>query len=419
MKRKSANALAFLILAGCIVLSDFHISKESCIRLVLKTVQPYCVVRDQSIKDCMAQAILAQTNGLYRVYTENPTYEMQLSDALTWQMLMVEKQQELAKQNEQQNQGNAVSENELKEAGEISGTDGEHEDLQTQEEDDVSTNQQEEVAEENSPYANAPISHFKDEAEKYAYYESLKSYETLVEEFYQIDTTTSIGREELDGQKFLAKDLSIKQSGEQPQILIYHTHSQEGYSDAAPGDESGTVVEMGELLAKELTAYGYHVIHHTGKYDVPSRDYAYANAAAGLEEVLAEYPTVEVIIDLHRDGVGNKTRLVTEVDGKTCAKFMFFNGLCRTKKTGMLEKFPNPNLEDNLALSFQLQLLAKEYYPTLVRRIYLKGLRYNMQYRPKSLLIELGAQTNTAEEARNTIPYIAQLLDMVFRGQGA
>ena len=98
---------------------------------------------------------------------------------------------------------------------------------------------------------------------------------------------------------------------------------------------------------------------------------------------------------------------------------MFFNGLCRTKKTGMLEKFPNPNLEDNLALSFQLQLLAKEYYPTLVRRIYLKGLRYNMQYRPKSLLIELGAQTNTAEEARNTIPYIAQLLDMVFRGQGA
>ena len=419
MKRKSANALAFLILAGCIVLSDFHISKESCIRLVLKTVQPYSVVRDQSIKDCMAQAILAQTNGLYRVYTEKPTYEMQLSDALTWQMLMVEKQQELAKQNEQQNQGNAVSENELKEAGEIPGTDGEHEDLQTQQEDDVSTNQQEETAEENSPYANAPISHFKDEAEKYAYYESLKSYETLVEEFYQIDATTSIGREELNGQKFLAKDLSIKQSGEQPQILIYHTHSQEGYSDAAPGDESGTVVEMGELLAKELTAYGYHVIHHTGKYDVPSRDYAYANAAAGLEEVLAEYPTVEVIIDLHRDGVGNTTRLVTEVDGKTCAKFMFFNGLCRTKKTGMLEKFPNPNLEDNLALSFQLQLLAKEYYPTLVRRIYLKGLRYNMQYRPKSLLIELGAQTNTAEEARNTIPYIAQLLDMVFRGQGA
>ena len=78
---------------------------------------------------------------------------------------------------------------------------------------------------------------------------------------------------------------------------------------------------------------------------------------------------------------------------------------------------PNPYLEDNLALSFQLQLAAAEYYPDFTRQIYLKGYRYNMHYRAKTLLIELGSQTNTVAEAMNACNPIAHALHMVLAGE--
>ena len=88
------------------------------------------------------------------------------------------------------------------------------------------------------------------------------------------------------------------------------------------------------------------------------------------------------MIDLHRDGVGNNTRLVTEQNGVPMAQIMFFNGLSRTTKTGDIEYLYNPYIADNLAISFQMQLKAAEYYPGFTRRIYLKGYRYNMHYCP-------------------------------------
>ena len=78
---------------------------------------------------------------------------------------------------------------------------------------------------------------------------------------------------------------------------------------------------------------------------------------------------------------------------------------------------PNPYLEDNLALSFQLQLAAAEYYPDFTRQIYLKGYRYNMHYCPKSLLVEVGAQNNTFEEAKNAMEPLADILDRVLHGK--
>lgn len=95
------------------------------------------------------------------------------------------------------------------------------------------------------------------------------------------------------------------------------------------------------------------------------------------------------------------TRLVMDLDGRPTARFMFFNGLSRTRKTGNIAYLYNENQDANLAFSFQMQLKAAEYYPGLTRKIYLKGYRYNMHLRPKSLLIELGAQNNTVEEAMN------------------
>lgn len=248
--------------------------------------------------------------------------------------------------------------------------------------------------------------------------EKLKDYDYLRQNFYIIDSSTTAGSELLDVDKLLGKNMIIDESVEGPSILIYHTHSQECYLDSVEGDSESSVVAVGEYLSKLLTdKYGFHVLHHTGEYDVGDRDHAYSNAAPALEKILKENPSIQVVIDLHRDSVKEETHLVTEIDGKPTAKIMFFNGLCKTTAKGNLSHLPNPYLEDNLALSFQLQLKAAEYFPDFTRSIYLKGYRYNMQYCPKSILVEVGAQNNTFEEARNAMEPLAELLDLVLRGK--
>lgn len=247
--------------------------------------------------------------------------------------------------------------------------------------------------------------------------EKLQDFDYLVQNFYQIDSTTTIDASQLNVDALLGKNMQLTHDASTPQILIYHTHSQEGYADSVEGDAGTTVVGVGEYLTKLLTEqYGLSVIHHTGEYDVGDRDHAYSNAAPAVEQLLADNPTIEVVIDLHRDGVREDTRLVTEQNGVQMAQIMFFNGLSRTTSTGDIDYLYNPYIADNLAISFQMQLKAAEYYPSLTRRIYLKGYRYNMHYCPKTLLIEVGAQTNTVQEAMNSMVPLADILNKVLTG---
>ena len=241
----------------------------------------------------------------------------------------------------------------------------------------------------------------------------------MVGNFYAIDANTMIGSDQLSVDKFMEIDMTMaKQEGEGPQILIYHTHSQEAFADSVPGDVNTGIVGVGEYLTQVLTEqYGYRVLHHTGQYDVETRDNAYSRALPEVEQLLAKNPTIQVVIDLHRDEVAQDTRLVTELQGRSTAKFMFFNGLSRTRKTGDIDYLRNENQEANLAFSFQMQLKAAEYYPGLTRRIYLKGYRYNMHLCPRTLLVELGAQNNTYEEAINACDPLAHILDMVLGGE--
>ena len=94
---------------------------------------------------------------------------------------------------------------------------------------------------------------------------------------------------------------------------------------------------------------------------------------------------------------------------------MFFNGLSRTAKNGDITYLQNPNKEDNLAFSLQMQLAAAKQYPGFTRKIYLKGYRYNLHLKPRSLLIEAGAQTNTKEEVKNAMEPLADLLYQVLK----
>lgn len=277
--------------------------------------------------------------------------------------------------------------------------------------------QEEEYAETEQQYADSTVFHEVEEPLFRYRWDTLQSYEELKKAFYAIDSTTKAGEDLLSADKLLSKDMRMQGGNENPQILIYHTHSQEAFADSVPNDSSTSIVGAGEKLAQVLREkYGYNVIHHTVSYDAESRDYAYSNALPGIEQVLAENPTIEVVIDLHRDAIPEDKRLVIDLQGRPTAQFMFFNGLSRTAKNGAIEYLENPYLDDNLAFSFQMQTASNEYYPGIARRIYLKAYRYNMHLRPKSLLIELGAQNNTVEEIMNAIDPLAHVLNLVFIG---
>ena len=247
--------------------------------------------------------------------------------------------------------------------------------------------------------------------------EKLRDFDYLLSNFYTVDSATMIGPDQLNADDLLSRSMKIEKQGDAPKILIFHTHSQEAFIDSVEGDTDTTIVGMGKLLAERLNALGIPTIHHPGVYDLINgqldRSAAYEYAEAGVRPILEEHPSIEVVIDLHRDGVGEDTHLVTEVNGKPTAQIMFFNGLSRTKDNGDIAYLPNPYIQDNLAFSLQMKLAAEQMYPGFTRRIFLRGYRYSLHMRPKSLLIEAGAQTNTVEEMRNAMELPAVTLQKV------
>ncbi len=250
--------------------------------------------------------------------------------------------------------------------------------------------------------------------------EQLADYDFLMQRFYSVHSSTTASREEMDAKKMLEMDFSLEKDPNQPQILIYHTHSQETYADYGAEHPEATVVEVGNYLTELLRQKGYQVIHDTSQYDLINgqldRNHAYNYALDGITTILQKNPSIQVILDIHRDGVREDLHMVSEVNKKATAPIMFFNGMSQTPE-GPIEYLQNPHKLENLAFSLQMQLDAAAYYPGLTRKIYLKGLRYNLHLRPRSALIEVGAQTNTYEEARNAMEPLAEILDMVLSGE--
>ena len=246
--------------------------------------------------------------------------------------------------------------------------------------------------------------------------EKLSDFEYLVSNFYTVDGTTSVSAKDLDANKLLAKRMKLDKKKKGPKVLIYHTHSQEDFKDSKKGDPNTTIMGMGAYLSKLLNdTYGIETIHHEGVYDLidgeMDRSKAYQLAEKQVIKILKANPSIEVVIDLHRDGVGSSTHLVTDINGKQTAQIMFFNGMSRTKANGDIAYLHNPYIEDNLAFSLQMQIAAAKLYPGFTRHIYLKSYRYNLHLKPKSLLIEAGAQTNTVEEMRNAMEALAKVLN--------
>lgn len=238
-------------------------------------------------------------------------------------------------------------------------------------------------------------------------------YDALVSNFYAVDNSTQLKEEYADLNRLLYQDLSVNKEADGPQILIYHTHGSEAFIDSVPGDESTTIVGAGDKLAELLeNTYGFRVLHYTERFD-DVRDEAYNESLPVIQKVLEDNPTIEAVIDLHRDAVAGDRKLVMDLQGRPTARFMFFNGLSYGRKSGDIEYLENPYIQQNLSFSFQVQVAANEYYPGIARKIYLKAYRYNMHLMPKSLLIEMGAQNNTVEEIMNACDPLAHILAIV------
>ena len=195
--------------------------------------------------------------------------------------------------------------------------------------------------------------------------------------------------------------------GDGPQILILHTHGSEAYSqtDGQTYTESDpyrttdctrNVVRVGEEMATVFRAHGFQVVHDTTLYDYPAYNGAYDRSGAAVREWLTKYPTIRLILDVHRDALvgsdGAVYKLVsTEADTKV-AQVMLVVG---TDGSGAA----HPRWRDNLALAVKLQQGLTLGYESLARPIVLRNSRYNQHLLPGSLLVEVGGHGNTLTEA--------------------
>ena len=178
--------------------------------------------------------------------------------------------------------------------------------------------------------------------------------------------------------------------------------------------QADTVVGAGNYLTELLEKMGFVVYHDKTAYDKKAngednRNYAYSTARPNIEKILAENPSIEVVIDLHRD---SGPKRIATINGKVSCQIMFFNGLCRDQN-GPIERLENPNLKDNLAFSLQAALVGRNLYPDFVRRNYLKNYRYNQHLAKRYLLIECGTVNNTVQEAYNAMEPLSVIIDQL------
>lgn len=242
---------------------------------------------------------------------------------------------------------------------------------------------------------------------------TLKSNSTttyLIKNFYTVNNITGIDKNMFKVSELLQTDLRITKNNALPQILIYHTHAHEAFADSKKGETDDTIVGVGRYLTKILTEkYGYNVIHNEKAYDA-NHPMAYSTSLPDIEKILQQNPTIQVVLDLHRDAGYSKTNIT--INGKKTAKIMFFNGVSRNND-GPIDYLYNPNLKSNLSFSLQMKLIAMQKYPNFTKRIFLRSYRYNMHLMDRYSLVEVGDNLNTVEEVKNAMEPFADILNEV------
>ncbi len=214
---------------------------------------------------------------------------------------------------------------------------------------------------------------------------------------------------DIDIEKLLGEGLNFKISKGKPQVLIVHTHASEAFTPTdksyyVPSDPDRTentsfnVVRVGNEMTEVLNKAGIETLHDTTLHDYPSYNGSYKNCLATVSRYLSEYPSIKVVLDIHRDAMttsdGTKLKVCTTIEGKKTAQIMI---VCGTDANGL----EHPHWRENFKLALRFQAKMNEMYPTLARPLSLVKERYNMHTSNGSLLIEVGSNGNTLEEAIN------------------
>ena len=228
----------------------------------------------------------------------------------------------------------------------------------------------------------------------------------------------------VDKAALLTRASALDFSGEGPKVLIVHTHSSEAYTQEAGWEyeESDplrteqaerSIIRVGDEIAAVLDEHGIETLHDTVLNDYPTYDGAYARMQTTIERYLKQYPSIQMVLDVHRDAAadadGNQVGFTAEVDGARCAQVMLVVG---TDQGGL----EHPNWQENLANALKLQALLNRRYPGLCRKLDLRTERFNQHETPGSLLAEFGSTGNTLQEAIQAGRYFAEGLAELIEG---
>ena len=206
-----------------------------------------------------------------------------------------------------------------------------------------------------------------------------------------------------------------KGSSSGPQVLIYHTHTTEAYADdTRTTDKTRSVCAVGNEIAKQLQSAGISVIHDTTYHDYPAYDGSYDRSKVTIQNYLKKYPGIQVTLDIHRDAMhrsdGTKLKPTAVVAGQKAAQIMIISGCDDTGSLGF------PNWECNLRLALRFQKAISEEYPGLARPLSFCPRRYNEDLTKGSLLIEVGTEANTLDEATYSGTLVGKALAQVLSG---
>lgn len=270
------------------------------------------------------------------------------------------------------------------------------------------------VASEVSYFKNAVVSNSADD--EFGIYSDYSDHGKGIESFkVNENTIVKITPEELaelnDVSKAYNQNLKKTLDPSKPEILLYHTHTMESYAEV-PGGQSDNVdaniLGVGELLVKELEeGYGISVVHDKTNYTLPHYPTAYDRSRIGLQNYLDEYGDFKLIIDMHRDGIDDKSLVTTTLNDQTLAKFLFVTAE------------NNPNYDENAKVIKGLYDIGYGLFPELIKptRVFPSGYNgFNQGLANNSILIEVGANSNTAQEAKLTSKYIARIIAEYING---
>lgn len=225
-----------------------------------------------------------------------------------------------------------------------------------------------------------------------------------------------------DLETLIAQPLDWDLTAEDPTVLILHTHTTESYTKTTEDytetsayrtlEERYNMLSVGDAVAEFLRENGIGVIHDREIHDYPSYSGSYVHSRNEAEEILARYPSIRLVLDLHRDAVernGVQLRTLAEVDGAPSAQLMIVVGTDVSRQS-------HKNWQENLALALKLQVQMERLCPGIMRPMNLRPQRFNQDLSPGALLIEVGAAGNTHAEALAAAGVLAQTIADLAKG---